>query len=313
MGRIRPIAIATLLALLGASGLVAAAKVYRWTDSNGVTHYGDRPPAGATSAKPGAAAPKVQRVRIPPESQPISAMRVENEGSRHLVWADNKLAGPIEVRLRFERSRNITSEPALPARATVPASGSALVAVLTIAEAGGGGEFRLQMDSLPGTPSARPKDVEYQAPLRQRSVRIDQGYGGEFSHTDPQNLHAVDFAASVGTPVLAARDGVVMQVASDYDKSGLSRERYAGRANFIRIAHDDGTMALYAHLKSDGVLVRVGQRVRAGQQIGLSGNTGYTTGPHLHFVVQVNRGMRLESMPFRMRGPAGPLKITRPR
>ena len=87
------------------------------------------------------------------------------------------------------------------------------------------------------------------------------------------------------------------------------QEKYGGRANFIRILHDDGTMALYAHLRSEGALVRVGQRVRAGQQIGLSGNTGFTTGPHLHFVIQVNRGMKLESLPFRMRGPNGPLRI----
>ena len=66
-------------------------------------------------------------------------------------------------------------------------------------------------------------------------------------------------------------------------------------------------MALYAHLKAEGVLVRVGQRVRAGQQIGLSGNTGFTTGPHLHFVVQVNRGMRLESIPVRIAGVGGGL------
>ena len=109
--------------------------------------------------------------------------------------------------------------------------------------------------------------------------------------------------------MLAARAGVVMQVESDFDKAGLNREKYGGRANFVRILHDDGTMALYAHLKPEGVMVRVGQRVQAGQQIGLSGNTGFTTGPHLHFAIQVNRGMRLESIPFRMNGPRGLLRF----
>jgi murein DD-endopeptidase MepM/ murein hydrolase activator NlpD len=53
------------------------------------------------------------------------------------------------------------------------------------------------------------------------------------------------------------------------------------------------------------VYVRVGERVGVGQQIGASGNTGYSSGPHLHFAVQVNRGMRLASIPFRMVGPDG--------
>ncbi len=97
-----------------------------------------------------------------------------------------------------------------------------------------------------------------------------------------------------------------MQVESDFSKAGLTRDRYRGRANFVRILHDDGSMALYAHLKSGGVLVRVGQQVQAAQQIGLSGNTGFTTGPHLHFALQVNRGMRLVSIPFRMRGIGAP-------
>jgi len=95
---------------------------------------------------------------------------------------------------------------------------------------------------------------------------------------------------------------VVMQVESDFDKAGLDLEKYGGRANYVRILHDDGTMGLYAHLRPEGVLVRVGQRVRQGQQIGLSGNTGFTSGPHLHFAVQVNRGMNLLSIPFRMPG-----------
>jgi murein DD-endopeptidase MepM/ murein hydrolase activator NlpD len=287
-------------ALLMAFG-AGAAKIYRWTDRNGITHYGDHVPD----------APPAQVKTIPVEGEPgaIAQLRIENDGDRFLAFADNRLSGPIEVQLDFSRSDNVIGQPMLPARATVAARGSALVAVLSSADPERGFDFELQMESLPGDPNARPGNVDYLLPLQQAAFRIDQGYGGHFSHRDAQNRYAVDFAAEIGTPVLAAREGVVMQVESDFDKAGLNLERYGGRANFVRILHDDGAMTLYAHLKSEGVLVRVGQRVRAGQQIGLSGNTGFTTGPHLHFAVQVNRGMKLESIPFRMTGPAGPLRI----
>lgn len=288
------------VALLTAFG-AGAAKIYRWTDRNGITHYGDHVPD----------APASQVKTIPVEGEPgaIARLRIENDGDRFLAFADNRLSGPVEVQLDFSRSDNVIGNPVLPARATVAARSSALVAVLSSADPDRGFDFELQMDSLPGDPSARPRDVEYLLPLQQAQFRIDQGYGGHFSHRDEQNRYAVDFAADIGTPVLAARDGVVMQVESDFDKAGLNLERYGGRANFVRILHEDGAMSLYAHLKSEGALVRVGQRVRAGQQIGLSGNTGFTTGPHLHFAVQVNRGMKLESIPFRMTGPQGPLRI----
>ncbi|MBU8976629.1 M23 family metallopeptidase [Lysobacter sp. MMG2] len=279
-----------------------AAKIYRWTDRSGVTHYGDHVPN----------APPSQVRTIPVEGEPsaIAQLRIENDGERFLAFADNRLSGPVQVQLDFSRSDNVIGSPVLPARATVAARSSALVAVLSSADPDRGFDFELQMDSLPGDPSARPRDVDYLLPLQQAQFRIDQGYGGHFSHRDEQNRYAVDFAADIGTPVLAAREGVVMQVESDFDKAGLNLERYGGRANFVRILHEDGTMTLYAHLKSEGALVRVGQRVRAGQQIGLSGNTGFTTGPHLHFAVQVNRGMKLESIPFRMIGPQGPLRIS---
>ncbi len=275
-----------------------AGKVYKWTDRNGVVHYGDRPPASAEAAK----ARNFSVIPVRAEPGAMVRLRVENDNGTYLAWADNAVAGPIEVMLHFTRNDNVAGDPPLPARATVPAQGSVLVARLRVADPGRGGEFELRLDGIPGDPSARPRDVEYLMPLQQRRVRIDQGYGGSFSHADPQNKYALDFAAEEGTPVVAAREGVVMQVESDFDKAGLNREKYGGRANFVRIVHDDGTMALYAHLKTEGVMVRVGQRVRAGQRIGLSGNTGFTTGPHLHFALPVNRGMRLQSLPFRLQG-----------
>lgn len=294
-------------ALLGIIAAVAApaqaGQIYRWTDRNGVVHYGDHAPDGNVVKS------KITTIPVHAEPGAMARLRLENDNGRYLAWADNTLAGPIEVMLQLARNDNIIGDPPLPARATVPARGSTLVAVLSVADPSRGGGFELRLDPIPGDPSAKPLDVQYLLPLRQRSLRIDQGYGGSFSHSDPQNRYAVDFTAQIGTPVIAARAGVVMQVESDFDKASLNLEQYGGRANFVRIVHDDGTMGLYAHLDLEGVLVRVGQRVRAGQQIGLSGNTGFTTGPHLHFAVQVNRGMRLVSIPFRMTGPAGPLRI----
>ncbi len=302
------------LAVLACAGLVAAlaasttqaAKVYRWKDRNGVVHYGDRPPGDV-------APERITTIPVRAEPGAIARLRVEPDDMYFLAYADNALAGPIEVMLDSGNDGVITGDPPLPARATVPARGSTLVARIGSAKPSHGGEFQLQLRSVPGDPSARPRDVEYAYPLQTRELRIAQGFGGRFSHNDAQNRYAVDLTSPIGTTIMAARDGVVMQVESDFDKASLNREKYGGRANFVRIVHDDGTMALYAHLKPEGVLVRVGQRVRRGQTIGLSGNTGFSGGPHLHFVVQVNRGMKLESIPFKMFGPHGILRISEPR
>ncbi|MGY0620308.1 peptidoglycan DD-metalloendopeptidase family protein [Lysobacter sp. A378] len=296
MTRSRRLVPGLAIALMGIVPIALAGTLYRWTDANGVNHYGDRQLRDT--------APPVESGRIPAFVEPtaIARLRIEARGSEYYVWADNQLSGPIEVMLHYRHHRNTTSDPALPARATVHTGGSTVVSVLRATDPGQPVDFDLRMDSLPGNPSAAPGDTTYLLPVARDTAEIDQGYGGTFSHDDPENRYAVDFAVPVGTPVLAARGGVVMQLEEGFERTSLDRDAYAGRANFIRLLHDDGAMSLYAHLQVDGVLVQAGQRVTAGQQIGLSGNTGFTTGPHLHFVVQVNRGMRLVSLPFRMQG-----------
>lgn len=291
-------------ALLGGAIDADAARLYRWKDRHGVTQYGDRPPEADELPSSDV---NVIRFRNPPGA--LVRLRLESQGTRYQAWADNLLHGPVQVMLRFKRNKNVIGTPALPAGATVPARSSVLVANIAIADPIRGGDFELLLDGLPGDPAASPADYEYRLPFEYARVRVDQGPGGSFSHNDPQNLHAVDFALPEGTPIVAVREGVVMQVESDFEKAGLNREKYGGRANFIRMLHDDGSMALYAHLQPEGVQVRTGQRVRKGQRIGLSGNTGFSTAPHLHFVVQVNGGMRLQSIPFRMFGPLGELKF----
>ena len=298
MGRRLRLGLLATCAVIAMLPLAHAAKVYRWVDKNGVVHYGDRPPPDAKQQ------PTLKIIPVRAEPGAMARLRLEREEGASLAFADNAIAGPVEVLLKFTRVVNTVGAPGLPARATVPANGSVLLSRLTTAQPGAG-EFGLSMEVVPGDPRARPQDVEYLLPLPRTRMRVDQGFNGRFSHTDPQNRFAIDFGAEQGTPVSAARAGVVMQVESDFDKAGLDLEKYGGRANYVRILHDDGTMALYAHLQPEGVLVRAGQRVHAGQRIGLSGNTGFTSGPHLHFAVQVNQGMRLVAIPFRMQGVTG--------
>lgn len=292
--------------LIGMACMPAAAQVYRWTDRQGNVHYGERPDV-VTDDVVG-----LTRVPIVPARSPLARLTIERDGEHYQAWAENRLPGPVEVMLHLRSARNLRTVPALPARATVPAYGRVLVAYLESAGGTGGPEFDLGLEAVPGRPDATVHDVQYRYPLRLASVQVEQGYGGHWSHTDPADYHAVDFAAAEGTPVLAARDGMVMQAEDGYRDTGSNRDTDAGRANYVRIVHDDGSMAVYAHLLAEGVNVRPGQRVRAGEVIAYSGNTGFSSGPHLHFVVQANRGMRLRSVPFRMFTPRGILKLDGP-
>lgn len=293
-----------LAAVLLAVANADAARLYSWKDRYGVSQPDDRPPQ-AVELPAGDA--DLVRLRNTPAA--LVRLRLENVGGRTQAWADNLLQGPVQVMLRFRQASQLRAMPQLPASATVPARSSLRVAEIRVTEPLAGDDFELLLDAVPGDPAATPQDFDYRLPFDYATVRVDQGPGGSYSHNDPQNRHAVDFALPEGTPIVAARAGVVMQVESDFDKAGPSREKYGGQANFIRIVHDDGSMAVYAHLKPEGVQVRAGQRVRQGQRIGLSGNTGFSTAPHLHFALQVNAGMRLQSIPFRMFGPLGELKF----
>lgn len=138
----------------------------------------------------------------------------------------------------------------------------------------------------------------YQLPYAEgASYRVLQGFGSRFSHRGIEQ-YAVDFKMPVGTPVHAARGGIVARVVESNDK-GCWEDGCGRFANFIVVMHSDGTTGEYYHLQKDGALVAVGDRVEAGQHIGLSGNTGHTTMPHLHFAVyRATRGALPQSVPI---------------
>ena len=286
----------TLLALGLASiafGALAGGDVYKWTDSKGNVHYEDRNNGAANAVK---LSPKVP----PPDPTQLADLEVVRNGEAAEVYVSNRLGGPLEVGLALTESSNVIADPELPLTQLLPARSRVLLSRI-VPNAGGAASYAVGMTAMPGDPQAVPTDVVYALPMDEGSGwHVGQTFHGGFSHNDEQNRYAVDLIVPEGTPVLAARDGVVMQVESGFDRSGLNKQKYAERANVVRVLHDDGSMGVYAHLRENAVYVRVGERVAVGQQIALSGNTGYSSGPHLHFCVQVNTGMRLVSIPFRM-------------
>lgn len=123
--------------------------------------------------------------------------------------------------------------------------------------------------------------------------KVGQGYNGEFSH---RGEYAIDWNMPVGTPVYAARGGRVIDVVERYSAGGV-HSSFQNRGNNIKVLHDDNSIGAYVHLAKNGALVKVGEEVMQGQQIGLSGNTGYSSGPHLHFEVY-GINARLEEVSF---------------
>jgi murein DD-endopeptidase MepM/ murein hydrolase activator NlpD len=296
--------IRTLTVVIGAAMLVApvaqAKKIYKIVDADGITHYTDRKPEAGVEAT---------IIPVRAERQQIARLRLEGVERERRAVVSNLLAGEIEVELKFSANSNIHGEPTLPLRVVIPASTERSIAILRSVDESQPASFALEFDAVPGSPDARPDGSAYRLPLDTVEWRIDQGFGGSFSHSEPQSRYAIDLAVDEGTPVLAARDGVVMQVEDDFEGAGQDLEKFGGRANHVRLLHADGTMTIYAHLSPESVMVSAGQRVRLGQRLGSSGNTGFSTGPHLHFAVQINQGMNLVSIPFEMEGPQGSISI----
>ena len=134
-------------------------------------------------------------------------------------------------------------------------------------------------------PVSPDTNVLYQYPFpRGRSYPITQAYNGVFSHSNAFSRYAIDFEMPVGDTICAARDGIVVGIIKDNeDWIHGPDKRYRNFANYLRLFHPDETYSDYVHLKQNGVLVSMGDTVRAGQAIAISGFTGWTTIPHLHF------------------------------
>ena len=118
-----------------------------------------------------------------------------------------------------------------------------------------------------------------------KTFRVIQGYFSPFTHKERA---ALDFNMKRGTKITAARDGIVTRVKEDGTLGGL-KSKYRSHGNNIIIQHADGSRAGYWHLQHNGALVNMGDTVKKGQVIALSGKTGYSLVPHLHFLVWTSK------------------------
>jgi hypothetical protein len=287
----RSVTVLVLAAVLTVVGAGALAAAYRYKDERGQWVYTDRPPMRGQAESvalgaPGGAAP--QMVVVPRSTLDGVALVAVN---------------PCKCTVEFAVKAD-TGAGLLTGRGVVAAESE--MPLLDVPAEDAPSELRYEYGYVVGEPNVthRPP-MPYRAPfaLAQR-FRVTQAPPDAVTHTDAASLNAIDIAMPVGTAVHAAREGLVINVARNHFRSGLQLAAMS-EANFVQVLHDDGTYAIYAHLQMDTVRVRPGQRVRRGEYIANSGNTGFSSGPHLHFVVLRNVGLRSESLPVTFAGSGG--------
>ncbi|MDB5925599.1 MAG: hypothetical protein JWN13_4535 [Betaproteobacteria bacterium] len=208
-------------------------------------------------------------------------------GQDQQLIAENNGPAPITVHVTLT-GENYASDRTWPITTVVaPYTALPLGRVYAAEKTAGGYNFLFRYSHHFGRIDAvHNPDAVYRLPYEEgQAYAVSQAHGGKLtSHNNRENLYAVDFAMPAGTAVVAARAGVVIDATLRHTEGGYDI-KFLDKANTIAIAHDDGTVAEYAHLSPGPDIVKLGQRVAAGELLGYSGSTGYSSGPHLHFIV----------------------------
>lgn len=297
-------AIWLLLALLSAPALSDA--LYKYQDENGNWVFADKRPEDGRTFE------REQRQAAVDGNPNVSVDKVRGDGFFELV-ATNSCHCPAEVAVILIGADNAWAPSGSPAKVVVPALGSAPVMQVKPRTDDSNWSFDFEVAYVFGDPSAAPdSNWVYRPPFAPaKEFRVSQAFPDQITHVTPDSRHAVDIAMPEQSGVYAARAGMVIAVTHKNFRGGADWGKYGANANVVKILHDDGTIALYAHLSWDSIRVRPGQRIVAGEFIAMSGNTGFSTGPHLHFAVVRNSGFRIDSVPLRFSN--GQNEVVRPR
>lgn len=243
------------------------------------------------------------------EDELLKVFNVREEDGTAVVYATNQHPCEESVLVEFTVLKNMEADVALPYKGVIPANTENYkLFSLLIKDVTKGSQLGYIVKYCHGNIYTKKHDNSYVYLLPYQEgeqYEVGQGYGGKFSHYMKGKQHALDFVMEEGTPICAARGGVVVEVKQNSNKGGKTI-KYQEYGNYVTICHDDGTLANYFHLQKGGSKVKVGDKVKAGQVIGLSGNTGWSSGPHLHFQVYTfDEEMQMKSIPTKFKQEDG--------
>ena len=213
----------------------------------------------------------------------LTCLTEERVGSQFLIYIQPGVHADLTVKLAWTLDGMVADQKA-PDPVVLKAGAKTLVGKLRFTGSAGG-TYNVQAPAVRyGDMSVTSDAYVYGLPWRAgETYTCGNGWNGFGAHQGDYG-HAVDFLMPEGTPVLASRDGVVFATENRYSQGG-NDPALGDKANYVYIRHDNGTYGRYLHFRQGGVEVQVGQPVRRGQLIGYSGNTGWSTDPHLHFDV----------------------------
>lgn len=216
----------------------------------------------------------------------VNVRAVRGENTTIYFYGDNSYPIPCFVIVDLAGLVNIRESPETPFKILLPPNSKNVRLFVLKGEPGKQFHYSYKYRFVPGDPSSvRHEDsYPYLLPYEPGTEHlVVQGYNGKFSH---RGIYALDFAMDTGTPVTAARGGIVVFVKDDSDKGGADAS-YRNDANYVLVYHSDGSFGNYMHFRKGGIAVKPGERVEAGELLGYSGNTGFSSAPHLHFDVSV--------------------------
>jgi murein DD-endopeptidase MepM/ murein hydrolase activator NlpD len=184
-------------------------------------------------------------------------------------------------------SRNCSVDASANTRKVVRARESLIVSEIRAPSKGTGCQAALNYKYQMGDFSRAMDGEPFRVPFDDnRAHRVGQAFGGPLTtHNSPESQYALDIDMPQGTKIVAAKEGIVVDFAFTHTNAGSINDSKNLNANFVLLEHTDGTLTIYSHLAPRPVALVLGNKVNAGALIGYSGNTGYSSGPHLHFAV----------------------------